>query len=63
MIEGNDDTTSNDEGKEYEIEKLINKRVSRNGKDTRYLVKWKNYGNEHNVWYSAKDLSKAQELI
>ena len=61
MIEDNNDATGkgNDEGKDYKIEKLMNKRVSRNEKDTRYLVKWKNYENKHNIWYSAKDLSKA----
>ena len=31
----------------YEIERLINKRVIRN--QSYYLIKWKNYDNEHNV--------------
>jgi len=31
----------------YTIERLLNKRITRRG--TQYLVKWTNYGNEHNV--------------
>ncbi len=46
---------------EDEIEILLEKRISR-GK-VQYLVKWKDYGNEHNVWYDIDDLRNAQELV
>lgn len=45
----------------FEIETLLGKQVSR-GK-IQYLVKWKNCGNEHNVWYDVDDLKNATELI
>ena len=28
-----------------------------------YLIKWKDWGNEHNVWYSIDDLPKAMDLV
>ena len=45
----------------YEIEVLLEKRMHY-GKP-QYLVKWKNCGNEHNVWYNVENLSEARELI
>ena len=45
----------------YEIETLLDKRVSR-GK-VQYLVKWKDCGNEHNAWYDVEDLTRAHDLI
>lgn len=46
---------------EDEIEVLLQKGRS-HGK-IQYLVKWKGYGNEHNVWYDIDDLDNAQELV
>ena len=60
VTEGND--SKDDEGKPYEIEKLLGKRVTGTG-TVRYLVKWKDHGNEHNVWYDLEDLSDARELV
>ena len=51
-----------EEAKPYELEKLLDKRVSEAGV-IRYLVKWKDHGNEHNVWYKLEDLSNAMELV
>ena len=45
----------------YEIERLIDKRITRN--QPHYLVKWKGYGNEHNVWYPLRALDNADELV
>ena len=45
----------------FEIETLLGKQVSRD--KTQYLIKWKNCGNEHNVWYDVDDLKNAMELI
>ena len=33
------------------------------GEKAKYLVKWKGYGREHNVWYPIHALTKAQNLI
>lgn len=45
----------------YEIERLLDRRDTRN--ETQYLVKWKNYGAEHNVWYPLRALDDAAELV
>lgn len=45
----------------YEIEKLIDRRGT--GRNVKYLVKWKDCGNEHNVWYPVHALQEARELM
>ena len=45
----------------YEIEALLEKKISRD--KPQYLVKWKNCGSEHNVWYSIDNLQGALELV
>lgn len=55
----------------YEIEKLIDRRVvkakGRGSKDkepeVEYLVKWKDWGPAHNVWYKVPDLDKAKDFM
>ena len=49
----------------YEIEKLINKRIIRKGRDqsTQYLVRWKGYDPEHDMWYSIGSLGNAADLV
>ena len=44
-----------EEEKEYIIEKLLDKRYH-GQKHIKYLVKWKDYGNEHNTWESKSSL-------
>lgn len=56
-----DGIDSDPESKPYEIETLLEKKISR-GK-AHYLIKWKDCGNEHNVWYSIDDLQNALELV
>ena len=46
---------------ESELERIMDKRITR-GK-VQYLVKWKDWGNEHNVWYSIDDLTNAMDLV
>ena len=44
-------STEIDECKEYIVEKLLDKRYPKpEGMKIQYLVKWKDYGNEHNTW-------------
>ena len=47
--------------KPYEIERLLERRGE--GEKAKYLVKWKGYGREHNVWYPVHALAKSQELM
>ena len=48
---------SEEEEKEYIIEKLLDKRYpGTKGIKMQYLVKWKGYGNEHNTWESKSRL-------
>ena len=50
-----------DDAPEYEIERLLGKRIS--GRRLQYLVKWKGYSHYWNRWYDVDDLRKAQRLI
>ena len=52
----NSASTELEEEKEYIIEKLLDKRSSHGQKGIKYLVKWKDYGNEHNTWESKSSL-------
>ena len=45
----------------YEIERLLDKRIIK--KHSHYLVKWKKYENEHNVWYFFRALNDVDELM
>lgn len=54
-----------DDAPEYEIEKLLGRRVHlRRGKPiVQYLVKWLGYGAVHNRWYDLDDLAGALDLV
>ena len=49
----------------YEIEHLLRKRVSHWGCEytTEYLIQWKGYRSEFDIWYNIKDLEKAEKLV
>lgn len=56
-----EDEHINSEAPSYEIERLLEKRIAHDR--PYYLVKWKNYGNEHNVWYPIQALDDAKDLV
>ena len=47
--------------REYTVERLLDRRAMYGR--VHYLVKWANYGNEHNVWYDVDDLQDAAEVV
>jgi len=47
--------------KEFEVEKIINKRTVR-GKE-KFLVRWKGYTAEEDTWESRENLENAKELV
>ena len=47
--------------KEYAVEQILSKRKTKGV--TRYLVKWKNWGDEYNQWEPEENLANAQEKI
>lgn len=53
------------EFKSYEVQALLNRRVTTRGKgqSTEYLVRWKGYGPEYDQWYNVKHLDDARDLI
>lgn len=58
-----------EEENEYEVEEVMDKQVLRSsgrlgpGRKVRYLVKWKNWGDEHNSWEAAEHLAGSRELV
>ena len=61
-VDGND---------EYEVERIVNKRVSlvkkrgsaRKVRKVEYLIRWKGYGPEDDAWYDVIDLDHCLDLI
>lgn len=63
--DGAEDGAEEEEGEEeYEIEAILDaKKGQFPGGRMGYLVKWKNYGEEHNSWVDEDDAGNALELI
>jgi hypothetical protein len=53
------------DSQEYEIERLLNKRIIKRELDffTEYLVRWQNYESEYDRWYNIKNLENVKDLI
>ncbi|KAL1920727.1 uncharacterized protein VTP21DRAFT_11362 [Calcarisporiella thermophila] len=54
-----------DEGLQYEVERILDKRFRRIGRGTRveYLVKWLGYDETEATWKPTSNLNNAQELV
>jgi hypothetical protein len=50
---------------EYEIERLLNKKIVRRKHEyfTEYLIRWKEYESEFDKWYNVKNLENAKKLV
>jgi hypothetical protein len=48
---------------EYEVEKVIGKRYDKSRRQNMWLVRWKNYGPQHDSWQTKKDLRNAPEIL
>lgn len=46
---------------EFEIERIIRRRVNRG--NVQYLIKWKNFGAEHNSWTNGDDMTNCQSML
>lgn len=49
------------ENKEYEIEKIIDKR--KNGRKTEYLIRWRGFSEEHDQWLPTGKLAFAKDIV
>jgi hypothetical protein len=52
-----------EDGEEYEVERISNHRPDRNKKGFQYLIKWKGWGSEHDVWKTEWQLRHSPELV
>ena len=50
-----------DKVKSWEVERLVDKREVARGVE--YLVRWKGWGEEHDVWRSLPELGNAMDLV
>jgi hypothetical protein len=58
-----DTRTRKPASEEYEVEKIIGKRFEKSKKQNLWLVRWKNYGAQHDSWQTHKDLRNAPEMM
>lgn len=48
---------------EYEVEKIVGKQYDKSRRQNLWLVRWKNYGPQHDSWQTKKDLRNAPEML
>jgi hypothetical protein len=49
-------------GEEWEVEKIVSKKVSKNGV-VRYLVRWKGFSEAEDTWEVVKNLTNAKDIV
>ncbi len=52
-----------DADKEYNMEKILDSRLTRNKWDVEYLIKWLDYSSSKNTWEPVSGLTKALDKI
>jgi hypothetical protein len=55
--------TKSPASEEYEVEKVVGKRYDKSRRQNMWLVRWKNYGPQHDSWQMKKDLRNAPEML
>jgi hypothetical protein len=48
---------------EYKVDKIVGKHYNKSCRQNMWLVRWKNYGPQHDSWQSKKDLRNAPEML
>ena len=54
-------SSASESGDSYEVEAVLQHKKVRNG--YKYLIKWKGWGHEHNVWKTEQQLRHSQRLV
>ena len=57
VVEGDVDDSS------YEVSAIVKKRYNRRRRTTEYLVRWKDYGAEHDQWFDEDELHHCRQLV
>lgn len=58
-----DDTRAIPAKEQYEVESIIGDRYDKRRRTRVYLVRWKGFSPLHDEWKTAKELSKAPEVL
>ena len=62
QLEDDEDSDPENTAKPYEVERLLDRRISPTGQVS-YLVKWRGYGPQDNVYYPLRALKNSMELV
>ena len=48
---------------EYEVESILRHRTGRGGRGRQFLVRWRGYGPEHDLWLNEGELRNASQVL
>ncbi|SRR6266702_3179505 len=51
------------EDEHYEVEKVLQSKISPNHKGILYLIKWKGYPDSENSWLPSSEMTHSQDLV